>query len=517
MTKQQFAYDSFSYSNDIFTQTHPDTLASIARFKGLESPDIENARILELGCGKGLNLISQAYGLPESEFVGIDLGKNHIDYANRSVEELGLTNVEFKQTDLMDVDAEDFGKFDYIIAHGLFSWVPDAVRKRTLSIYKEMLSDKGVGYLSYNVYPGWHYKKIASDVGKFHTRNEHRPEKKVEEAVEFITFLGENSEKKDVYKFCLQNEVFSLEKLTPISIFHDTLAEINEPLYFHEFVDLLRENELQFLSEAEFYRMSPSTLTDDARKFVEALDDELLKEQYMDFFTGTAFRQTLFCRESVKLKRETDPEVLNDLYIASPLAPESENPDLFGSKIEKFTTTTGANIQIDNPPAKVALNHLAEIWGDSILFSDLLAHTKTTLEENNYSSDDWDQEFVPIKSIFYQLICTSDIVEMHTVRRQIHTEITEKPKINRLAKWQLANCDLILAGYQRVIKIEDEILRHLLNNLDGTRTMDEIYRSSTKFIKSLDGIENKDLILENLKEVTDRHLEQFSRAGLLDA
>ena len=203
MTNKKFAYDQFSYSNDIFIQTHPDNLASIARLYGVNAPDVEKSRVLELGCGNGMNLISQAYGLPNSKLIGIDLAQNHIDQASDSVKELALENIEFKQIDILDMSTDEFGKFDYIIGHGLYSWIPDVVREKVINICNEMLTENGIGYLSYNVYPGWHYKKIASEIGRFHTRDIVSPEEKVEGALKFLNFVNENTDKDEIYGNCI--------------------------------------------------------------------------------------------------------------------------------------------------------------------------------------------------------------------------------------------------------------------------------------------------------------------------
>lgn len=512
--KTEFAYDSLIYSNDVFSQTHPDLLCSSAKLFGLEAPDIETSRVLELGCGNGMNLISHAYSLPEAEFVGIDLGKQHIDYAKKCVDELSLENIDFRQCDLLEMSVEEFGKFDYIIAHGLFSWIPDFVREKTLSLYNEMLTDNGVGYLSYNAYPGWHYHKLASEIAKIHTRNIVEPFEKVEKATEFIKFLGENTVQKDVYKFILQNENFNLEKKNEIAIFHDNLAEINQPFYFHEFADLLDKNGFQFLSEAEYFSMSFQNLPPESKKMIEGMSDIVWQQQYLDFIKGRSFRQTLFCRKDFKLNRQPNPIILDEFYVASGIETASKNPELHTNKVEKFNGMEDNGFEIDHPLTKTALDHLGKIWGDSIIFRELLNTSKDNLESKGVTFENWEAQFQITRAIFMQLILQTKLIEIHSYRPEIFTEVSNKPLINKLAKSQLDKGDLILTNYERVIKVEDSILRHLLESLDGNTSIEEIHKKMHKFVENEKSIGNKAEILKDLSSEINKHLEQFATAGL---
>src|SRR5262245_7165996 len=114
-------YDAVLYPGYALTQSHPDRLATLATLFGLAPADVSRCRVLELGCGDGINLISIALSLPEAECVGIDLAAVGIGKGQAIVQELGLKNVTLRQLDLMEVD-RDFGQFDFIIAHGVYSW-----------------------------------------------------------------------------------------------------------------------------------------------------------------------------------------------------------------------------------------------------------------------------------------------------------------------------------------------------------------------------------------------------------
>ncbi|MBA3531908.1 MAG: class I SAM-dependent methyltransferase, partial [Ardenticatenales bacterium] len=152
------------------TYVHVDGMATIAALQGLRPAPVAACRVLELGCGSGSNLIAMAYGLPESRFLGIDLSAQQSADGQATVAELGLPNVEIRQGDILAVD-DSFGPFDYIIAHGVYSWVPPVVREKVLSICRERLAPQGIAYVSYNVFPGWHPLLIIREMLRYHTRD----------------------------------------------------------------------------------------------------------------------------------------------------------------------------------------------------------------------------------------------------------------------------------------------------------------------------------------------------------
>ena len=512
-----YSYDLLPYPSRFFLQTHPDRLATAATLYGMRPARVENCSVLELGCGNGSNLLAQAYGLPLARFVGIDLAEKHIQKARESAAELGLENVEFRQMDLMDLDTATFGKFDYIIAHGLFSWVPEAVRSRILQIFREMLEPNGVGYISYNAYPGAHLRELGRSILQMHAGDAAGPAEKAEQALSFLRFVAENFVGPDVYRQVLRSEVKRHLEHDAEDIFNDDLADVYRPFYFREFAEQLQGSGLQFLSEAEIHAASRHGLPDQARQYLDSLADVIDVEQNLDLLRGRVFRQTLFCHQDVQLDRNIKPELLDQFYLSSPIRPASPDVNIAARRIVKFARPAGYSIDIDHPLTKAALLRLGEIWGDSIATAELLSHSVEVLEKLGVENKDWEQQKTITRSILLQLCTQTDLIELHTYRPHGHTPPSDRPRTNRLSRWQMRDSRDVLTLLQKDLQIADSISRRLLELLDGTRGRTELLNDLRLFIES-ENIEpgERDTLPADLSKWLDDSLTELGRLGMFE-
>src|SRR5437879_3395618 len=192
------AYDEVDYPSYVYPQTHPDRLATIATLLGMNPAPVEACRVLEMGCGAGGNLIPMAFDLSGSSFVGIDLAGSAIAQGRELIAALGLKNISLQQLDVMAFPSE-LGQFDYIIAHGLFSWVPEVVRDRILAICRAHLAAQGVAYISYNAYPGCRLREIGRDIMRFHSKGAQSPAEKVGQSRAVIKWIAEAQKQETSY------------------------------------------------------------------------------------------------------------------------------------------------------------------------------------------------------------------------------------------------------------------------------------------------------------------------------
>jgi SAM-dependent methyltransferase len=191
-------YDAVFYPGLAYDYTHPDRLATIASLNGLESAPAPRCRVLELGCGAGSNLIPMAFQYPESGFVGIDLSNSAVAKGVGEIADLGLKNITLRSADIMDVDGS-YGMFDYIIAHGVYSWVPEFVREKVLAIFRDNLTPQGVAYVSYNSYPGSHLRNLTRDIMHHHVHGIEDARERVAQARGILKFVADASLNDNVY------------------------------------------------------------------------------------------------------------------------------------------------------------------------------------------------------------------------------------------------------------------------------------------------------------------------------
>src|SRR6185436_718710 len=364
------SYDQIPYTSVAFPQTHPDRLATIARIFALTPPDVASCRVLELGCAGGGNLIPMALNLPGSEFVGIDLSRRQVEDAQSAIGELGLRNIRIEQASILDV-GDDWGSFDYIICHGVFSWVDAEVQEKILAIASRNLAATGVAYVSYNTYPGWHVRDMVRHMMRYHAGQFSEPREQVEQARALLTFLATASRDTGPYNQLLVGEAERLGRSPDSYLFHEHLERSNSPIYFHQFIERAARAGLQFLSEAVVSEMLTSHFPALVAATLERISPDLLHlEQYMDFVRNRQFRQTLLCHDACRPVRTLNPDVLDGLMLSSAAVADTAAPDL-APDVPVVFTNGSKRAQIASPSTKAALTILMERWPRAIDVTEL--------------------------------------------------------------------------------------------------------------------------------------------------
>ncbi len=509
MTKPAFSYDEVPYSSFTFPQTRPDRLATLAAFHGMKPAAPDQCRVLELGCGDGTNLISFAYILPQSEFVGIDLSSVHIDAANRMAQELKLENLTFTCGDVMDATRESLGEFDYIIAHGLFSWVPEGVRVKILNIYKECLAPQGVGYISYNAFPGCYVRQMIWGMMKYHTSAINNPADKVHNGINFLNFLVHATPKDSLYQSMIKMELSAFGQRTAENIFHDDFASINQPYYFHEFVEMLNANDLQFLSEVDSFWMESEQLSPEILKKLDELGDDVIRrEQYLDFIRCRPFRSTLFCHSDSELERRPAPEILRDFYLASQAEPKASTLDLTSTEPEVFVSLEGTEFNVSHPMTKSALFHLQGSWSRSVKFDALAA--KAAEFSGDPSTEGLEKMTTELLDLFKR-----GLVYLHRYSPDFTTDVSRFPAASKFAQWQIRKkaADITtLSGMN--LKPDGDLMRLLILLCDGTRDREALQKEVIARIKDL---ADQAEIEQQFSDVVDAKLAEMARLGLLES
>ena len=297
MHTAQDPYDAVAYPSFPYPDTHPDRLAAMAILHGLSPVPVERCRVLEIACNEGANLIPMAYAIPGSEFVGFDLARLPVDRGQERIRELGLKNAWIFAGDLLDAGKE-LGQFDYIIAHGLYAWVPAAVRERLMAVCGELLTANGVAFVSYNALPGGHLRRMTRDMMLYGVKDIEDPQQRVPVALGFLHLVVEARPEGDAYRLLIEEQLKKMEKLGPEVAYHDEMTDAYHPVHFFEFVEHARKHGLQYLSEAVLPPPTDPCYRSEVRQALKnaAGDDILKQEQMLDFLRARMYRETLVCR-----------------------------------------------------------------------------------------------------------------------------------------------------------------------------------------------------------------------------
>lgn len=469
MPQKQTRYDAIPYPTSPFRQTRPERLAAIAKLFGLDAPPAEKCRVLELGCSMGGNLIVMAHDHPQSRFLGIDASSRQIADGWKTIDALGLKNIQLKHLDILDV-GEDIGEFDYIVSHGVFSWVPPAVQNRMLEICQRSLAANGVAYISYNTYPGWHIRGVVRDMMFYRGMQFADPKTSLAQAKSLVEFVAQSSKGADTpYQRLLQSELKHIGQMEDYYLQHEHLEEHNQPLYFHEFARRLAVNGLQYLGDADFSTMVSSNFSAEVAKTLHELGahDIVQMEQYMDFVRCRYFRKSLICRSGVRLNRTLTPAVVKDLLLASDAAPvASAQWALDPAQTMSFESAGGYKISCKSPLTKTALRILKGDWPMPLAFAELLARSKAEAAGAGYPADEAGAEEFLAGEMLTGM--AAGVVEWRLSPVQFTTVVADMPATTPLARLQAAQGYKVTSLRGELVTL-DEMHRQTLMQLDGSR------------------------------------------------
>lgn len=515
------SYEEVSYPSYAYPQTYPDHLAVLATLSGMKPPPVHQCRVLELGCGQGGNLVPMAYNLPESQFVGFDLSSQAIAQGQTLISSLGLTNITLTQQDILTV-SPDLGQFDYIIVYGIFSWVPEPVREKILTICRQQLAPNGVAYISYNALPGWHMYNIARDIMLYHTEDIDESQARIGGAREALAFLAETVSGQDnLYGQFLQKTNAFLSGMSDGYLYHDFMEETNAPLYFSQFMAQAEQHGLQYLANTEF--VSPHTAPDHIVERLMAQTGSIIRtEQYLDFLTNRTFRETALCHADVALQRTLTPAALDGLQVASQVQPVNPDLNIHSDALEEFAGPEAATLSTTHPLTKAALIHLNCVWPQAAPFKALAGEAQGLLGDAAGHSPLSPEITRLATNLMLAYSRRMSLVNFHTHAPSLTLELSEYPIASAVARYQAeANLPVTNLYHHRVTMTQ--LSRHLLAYLDGSRSrsdlLDIMIQSATQGLLAVSQegqpVEEPARQRSILAEELEHLLQQLMRAALL--
>jgi SAM-dependent methyltransferase len=455
------AYDAIPYPGLVHPQSHPDRLAVAARLLGLAPASPEGCRVLELGCGDGTNLLAMAIDAPGSEFVGIDLAPTSIDAARDAARETGAANTTFLPGDIARLP-DGLGRFDYVIAHGVYSWVPAPVRDALLAASRRLLTDQGVAYVSYAVYPGAYLRRAFRDIMRYHVREVNDAQTATTRAVDFLGALAEALPGDGVWDRAVREAAEELGADDPALVRHDDLADVNEPVWWHEFVRHAEAHGLRYLAEADWRDGAEPELPDRLQAVLDAVrQDRVVREQYLDFLKGRRFRQTLLVRDAIVPGTRALAAPVMEFHLASPAVSVAMETTPDGLEIETFEGARGGRAATDARLVRAALHLLRDVWPRRLPFADVYERARRSCPDGSGDAAFLAEFLLPFHA--------TGLVRFHMVSPRLVEMAGPMPRSHPLVRLQARRQPVITTPLGTALRVDDPLVRQLLVLADGTR------------------------------------------------
>jgi SAM-dependent methyltransferase len=467
-------YDESTYDCHSIPATAPEQLALAALLHGGPAAPVAGARVLEIGCGTGANLLPLAYFRPDCRCIGVDASGVQIADARDSAERLALRNVEFHAADIRELAAE-VTDFDYIVAHGVMSWVPDTVRDAIFALCRDRLTESGLVYLSFNTNPGWLVRGLVRQ-GMLEPRGRR--------SLGALTGAARDRARKmrlaieaaeHPYGVLLKQELDRAETTTESSLLHDYLSPQNRAYWFRDFAERAAAFGLEYLVEAAYrqaeYRVPP--VIAQAARELESQPLEI--ETLIDVLWYRQHRASLFCRKGAGATAAPRGALLERLTVAAGCRPATEHVHLEPGVEQAFTGLSEPDVvsRSSDPLDKAALKVLADVWPLGLGWRDLVAQSRALLDDHGIAQPSSAVEG-ELEQTMFDLHAQGQ-AELRLRALGMPRVVGYPPALSPLAQWELARRDVVTTPTHARLA-PTWIDRLILERLDGTRGRSQVVR-----------------------------------------
>ena len=467
MSVIQQEYENLPYPHYVHPLADVARLSALGQILGVETTLPSTARVLDIGCGSASSLLALAARLPGGKFLGIDFSAPDIASAKALAKDAGLTNIEFQQADILEWETEE--KFDYIIAYGFFSWVPDAVKDRLFKVVSQCLAPQGIACISYMTYPGCKQAEALRDLLRLHTKTVIDPGEKIVTTHATLDFLDHAWAALPglPHSGYMREEARRIRGKEAHYLLLDDLGVERDPCYLLQFTNWAAEHGLRYLGESEFHTMLPENLPKESAKELAAMKlDRLETEQMIDYVINRTFRCTLLVEQDAKVAEGgLKAEALQDLCLQTNL--QFRGNARPGMNEAKFQTANNSKVTLRTVPLVEFMLELTRHPGEFTPFQDILA----TVEEK-------------IGRVFSEMEKTRLCEDLLTLlgKRQLEVsslpfrlvrELPERPCLSAFNQVMARERALVVTPFQTSLRLTaDE--QAFCAQLNGTQTREEL-------------------------------------------
>lgn len=480
------AYDEKLYPSTIRPSTHPLRLGALAKLLGREVVPFEHCRVMEIGGGDGINLIAMAVAAPKAEFFSFDLAETPVAHGREIAAQLQLRNVRLEVMDLCKVP-DSVGQFDYVIAHGVYAWVPSPVREALMALVARVLSPNGVAMISYNAMPGGRVRQALRDMLLAAIASISEPEARISAARETLSFYLSRWDKSEPIPHALWDEANRMMQRPDGVIFHDELGEVYEPQYVSHVIAAARQKGLDYLCDTQLSLAADALFaTEDFSHALPLSDGDFPRhEQVRDFMEGRSFRQSLFCKAGAPIERRFEASRVASLWVNGTFEHSEELDD--GRDAHVFRPPRGGKIATNSEGLVAALERVTAAFPKSICLDEFAD----------------DPELLAALTNLY----ISGVLEFTTAPFPFCASVSDRPTASPLARLAAARgASQVPTLHHTLVELSDANSRNFLGLLDGTRTADRL----VQIMASLSGVS-----LVNARDKLHKGITAFCRMGLL--
>ncbi len=473
-------YEKYHFISKPSKERHIEKMAVITKLLGVNIAPTNHATVLELGSGTGDNLISMAISYPKSYFVGVDKSKSQTETGNKNIEKLGLQNISLLEHDFSHFKSK-IKSFDYIIMHGVFSWVDEKSRNASLKLIKKYLKEDGIAYISFNSFPGAIFRDLLIKILLDSDDKTSSIKERIKKVKDNLDSLEESfQDSQSAYAEGMKNEITEIRKLSTSFLINEILNSDYKSFSLEEFCSYIEKFKLYYLSDASFIHIFSENSKD------EYLKENILKkiESHIDYIMPKITRGVLITSKKISLKLNLD--ILDDLYISSPLC-YTGGTDSYG----EFTTPIGKKFEFDKKEEIDFFKTLEKSWPKPILLKSLcpIIRKKKIL-------DYFSKEFV----------------EFYTRDLNFSNSLSQTPLVSQFAKIQLEKQNFA-TNFRNEYIIFNDFQKKVFNLLDGKHSKDDILTILINELKE-NGTFKEDL-LKDLDYEINKTLDLFKETAYL--
>jgi SAM-dependent methyltransferase len=491
-------YEAYCYPGVTIPYAAPSYLALCSRWSSGPAPRLERFSVAELGCGNGGNLVPLAFYHPDCTFVGIDSSRPALDRAEGDARRLDLRNVRFIQSDVRDLASKPLGPFDYVIAHGLYSWVPDDARTAILECCRDALAQDGLAYISYNAQPGWSTRQLVRDtLRRSRSVREADIADKAMRAIEVANRLLEDiPTAKFASTVVLAAELERVRDGQPSYVFHEYLTDTNDGFWLRDFVERARDHGLAYVVDAHSYRWE-GYVPPEIRKAVAARNLDAVDEQEtVDLLGHRYFRASILACADAPRTATSHHELIEQVHLAAPMRAQSPSVDLDEGAVEQFVGHGGSEITLDSSIGKAAVVLLGADWPCGVLFERLYQQSTALLVEHDRPvPPDSRRDLLDAITMLFE----AGQIDLRLREPIYGREVTDFPKAHALARWEAEHREALTTPHHLTVAFGADTMS-LVRAMDGSRSRAELQHSF-----GLDFVDETLPILARCGLLTDPH------------